>query len=122
MANCSLPSLTWLPSSDDVMCVKPSGIVNIHDFTRGFHIIFVDLSNTTSVIPLDPTTSATSLYSTTSATNSGPTNSATTSSGLPVVLVVTLLATGAVVSVGAIIIALVVTIYRYRLKKCKLYL
>ena len=25
MATCSLPSLQWIPSSDDIMCVQPQG-------------------------------------------------------------------------------------------------
>ena len=50
MATCSEPSLQWLPSSDDIMCVQPPGIysflagVDIHVMTKSIHTVCGDPS------------------------------------------------------------------------------
>ena len=62
MATCSLPSLTWLPSGDDITCKQPSSVPNISHppetyITITSRMIAADVTVTsvTSVTPKPPT-------------------------------------------------------------------
>ena len=70
-ATCSYPSLQWLPLSDDVLCVLPSGIIINEPFktstsyhNAGTSSTTVSLGVTATLTPSNPPTSSSSSLST----------------------------------------------------------
>ena len=70
-ATCSYPSLQWLPTSDDVLCVLPSGIIISDPFktstlyhNAGTSSTTVSLGITATLTPSNPPTSSSNSLST----------------------------------------------------------